>query len=140
MTRYDTTEFSHPERLTAALIAAELKEVIAPDAEAVDAGGPAKRYFTAPSGATVTLDMDAARVIVATDRYRLDLTVTQEHLAIGYVGEYGPDAFAAMFLLDYLHEAGMLPTNPGLLSAEQLAQIGDLRERHLAGKEGAEAD
>jgi len=79
------------------------------------------------TGATVTLDMDAARVIVATDRFRLDLTVTLEHVAIGYVGEYDPVGFAAILLLDMLHERNLLPTDPAALSVQQLADIADLR-------------
>jgi len=127
VTRYDTTEMGHPERLTAALIASELKRLLGADDGEIEHIGDTDRRFHAPSGATVTLYLDAARVIVATDRYRLDLTVTQEHLTIGYVGEYGPDAFAAMFLLDLLHEQGQLPTDPALLSVQQLADIADMR-------------
>ena len=120
----NSDESAHPERFTAALIAAELKRVLGAEGE-MEELGPAHRRYHTPGGATVTLDMHGGRVIVATDRYRLDLTVTPEHLAIGYIGEYGAEAFTALFLLDLLHENGLLPTDISMPSAQHLADRAD---------------
>jgi hypothetical protein len=109
----------------AMLIAAEIKTALR--ADTVEAERLGFRRYRDAVGATITLDIASARVIVSTDLYRLDLTVLPDRIAIAYQGDYGPGAITAMFILDYLHEQGHLPTDPAMLSAAQRAELAELR-------------
>ena len=132
MTANDWTQFEHLERwqamhLTAALIGA-LGAEKAPDTD-IENGRPA---YQAPAGDRVVCLPRDGRVILSGETYRLDLTITPTRTAVAFQGDLGGEATLGIIMADSLREAGDLPGDAGRLSALQIADLADLRERLAA--------
>jgi hypothetical protein len=114
-----------PERVTAFVITAELVRTLNAHQQSNDI---ARLIYTAED-ATITCYGFEAHVTVASEGYRLDLTVLPERIAIAFQGDYSGPAMLALYLLDWLHENEMIPTDPNKLSGAQLVFLDELRGR-----------
>ena len=88
----------------------------------------AKTQFATPTGATIDVDFDEARVVVAGADYRCDVTMLPDRIAVDDTGNFGPEAITGLYLLDWLHEQGELPTDQDRLSGGHLVLLSELRD------------
>jgi len=124
-------EYAYPERLAAMLITAELVRIL--QAESREKSMPERLVYATPNGScTIICEPVNGRVIVAGDAFRFDATVMPERIVVAYQGDYSPEAITVLYLLDWLHECGHLPTDPAKLSAAQLATLSDMRAERQA--------
>ena len=96
-------------------------------AEQYEKDWPDRVVYQKIGGCTITLRPMDGQVIVDGGSYRCDVSILPNRIPVTYMGDYGPEAITAKYVLDYRHEMGQLPTDGQQLAAAQMGQLSALR-------------
>lgn len=120
-----------PEVISAVVFGAELARILGARLTDRYRIGPdatnARRQFATATGATIDVDIPEATVVVAGEGYRCSVIMLPDRIAVSFDGNHGGEGILALYLLEWLHEQGELPTRGAHLSGGQLALLSDMR-------------